>query len=180
MNYYEILGVKTNATEAEIRTGYIRESLKWHPDRQQQQDSSTAASTAQFQKVADAYFVLSDKERRVAYDSEQSFVFDAPVNPIAIFGEIFNDLMVPEVPNPSYWWQPIGTVSGVMLGFIVLNVPGAIMGGYYGNRAGKVRDMKGVSVYDAYCKLSTERRQEILSNLGKKFLSAAISSSVSS
>jgi hypothetical protein len=64
-----------------------------------------------------------------------------------------------------------------MLGFIVLNVPGAIIGGYYGSRAGKVRDMKGVSVYDAYCKLSTERRQEILSNLGKKFLTAAISSS---
>ena len=67
-----------------------------------------------------------------------------------------------------------------MLGFIVLNVPGAIIGGYYGNRAGKVRDMKGVSVYDAYCKLSTERRQEILANLGKKFLTAAISAGSSS
>jgi len=64
-----------------------------------------------------------------------------------------------------------------MLGFIVLNVPGAIIGGYYGNRSGKVRDMKGVSVYDAYCKLSASRRQEILSNLGKKFLTVAISSS---
>jgi hypothetical protein len=58
--------------------------------------------------------------------------------------------------------------------FIVLNVPGAFVGGYYGNRAGKVRDMKGVSVYEAFSKLSHEKRNEILGNLGKKFLSAAI------
>ncbi|KAJ3304332.1 hypothetical protein HDV03_002947 [Kappamyces sp. JEL0829] len=169
-NYYDVLGVKKNATEAEIRTAYIRESLKTHPDRNDAPDA-----TVQFQSVADAYYVLSDKERRTAYDSEMAFKFDEPVNPITVFGEMFNDLMVPEVPNPSYFWQPIGTISGIMMGFIVLNVPGAVIGGYYGNRAGKIRDMKGVSVYEAYCKLSHEKRQEILANLGKKFFTTAIS-----
>jgi hypothetical protein len=50
-----------------------------------------------------------------------------------------------------------------------------LIGGYYGNRMGKVRDMKGVSVYEAFGKLSQEKRGEILSSLGKKFFSTAIS-----
>ncbi len=111
MNFYEILGVKHNATEVEIRQGYIKESLKWHPDRNPDEDAKT-----KFQQVAEAYLVLSDPERRKSYDDEQLFKFDEPVNPINVFAEMFNDLMVPEVPNPSYFWQPIGTMSGVMLG----------------------------------------------------------------
>ncbi|KAJ3349181.1 hypothetical protein HDU91_006416 [Kappamyces sp. JEL0680] len=155
-NYYDVLGVKKNATEAEIRTAYIRESLKTHPDRNDAPDA-----TVQFQSVADAYYVLSDKERRTAYDSEMAFKFDEPVNPITVFGEMFNDLMVPEVPNPSYFWQPIGTISGIMMGQVLAD--------------SSIRDMKGVSVYEAYCKLSHEKRQEILANLGKKFFTTAIS-----
>ncbi|KAI8901067.1 DnaJ domain-containing protein [Globomyces pollinis-pini] len=167
--YYEVLGVTPKATENEIRTGYIRESLQFHPDRNPAPDA-----TERFQEVANAYYVLSDKDRRAAYDLENTFSFDEKINPIDIFAEMFNDLMVPEVPNPSYFWQPIGSVAGVMLGFIVLNIPGAIAGGYYGNRAGKVRDMKGVSVYEAFSKLTDERRHEILDTLGKKFFTAAI------
>jgi hypothetical protein len=55
----------------------------------------------------------------MAYDSSMNFQFDKPVNPLTVFAEIFNDLMVPEVPNPSYFWQPIGTISGLMMGFVV-------------------------------------------------------------
>jgi DnaJ-class molecular chaperone len=75
--------------------------LKFHPDR----NTTDPNATANFQKIADAYYVLADKERRTKYDSENSFEFEQQVNPIAIFAEMFNDLMVPEVPNPSYWWQ---------------------------------------------------------------------------
>jgi DnaJ-class molecular chaperone len=144
--------------------------LKNHPDR-----NSSPAATKQFQEIANAYHVLSDTEKRQKYDTENAIAFD-PVDPIKVFAEIFNDLMIPEVPNPSYWYQPLGTAAGAMFGFIVLNVPGAFIGGYYGNRAGKVRDMKGVSVYEAFSKLSTEKRNEILGSLSKKFLSAAIKS----
>ncbi|KAJ3269365.1 hypothetical protein HDV01_001479 [Terramyces sp. JEL0728] len=168
-DYYQVLGIPKNATEAQIREAYIRESLTYHPDRNSSEDA-----TVRFQEIANAYFVLSDKERRLQYDEENHFNFTSSVNPIQIFSEMFNDLMVPEVPNPSYFWQPIGSVAGVMLGFIVLNVPGAVIGGYYGNKAGKVRDMKGVSVYEAYTKLSHEKRHEIMGNLGKKFLTATL------
>ena len=168
-SHYEVLGVSQNATENEIRTGYIRESLTFHPDR-----NPDPEATERFQEIANAYFVLSDPDRRKEYDLNQNLDLPQGVNPLGLFGDMFNDLMIPEVPNPSYFWQPVGTVAGVMLGFICLNVPGAVMGGYYGNRAGKVRDMKGVSVYEAFSKLSQERRYEILGNLSKKFLSVAI------
>ena len=87
--------------------------------------------------------------------------------------------MVPEVPNPSYFWEPVGKVAGVMLGFIVLNVPGSVIGYYYGGKAGKVRDMKGVSVYDAFSKLSSEKRAAILSDLGKKFIATSVGGAIS-
>lgn len=168
-NYYEVLGVTSKATETEIRNGYIAQSLKYHPDK-----NSDHSAKAKFQEVANAYYVLSGKDRRSKYDQDNNIVIDQSVNPITIFAELFNDLMIPEVPNPSYWYQPLGTAAGSMLGFIFLNIPGAVIGGYYGNRAGKVRDMKGTSVYEAYTKLSNEKRSEILNNIGKKFLTTAI------
>ena len=96
------------------------------------------------------------------------------MNPFTIFAEIFDDLLVPEVPNPTYFWQPLGSVSGAVMGFIVFNIPGAVIGGYYGSRMGKVRDMKGVSVYEAFSRLSSQKRQEILTQIGKKFFTTAI------
>jgi DnaJ-class molecular chaperone len=52
-NFYDILGVKKNATETDIRSAYIRESLKSHPDRNDSPDA-----TIEFQQVANAYYVL--------------------------------------------------------------------------------------------------------------------------
>jgi hypothetical protein len=63
---------------------------------------------------------------------------------------------------------------GTTLSVFLLNIPGAVIRGSYGNRAGKVRDMKGTSFYEAYTKLSNDKRNEILNNLGKKFLTTAI------
>jgi len=64
-DYYAILGVSRTAATEEIRTAYKRESLRTHPDRLA---NATAAekrkATERFQVIADAYFVLSDPERR--------------------------------------------------------------------------------------------------------------------
>jgi curved DNA-binding protein CbpA len=167
-NYYNLLGVTPGASDNEIRQGFIRESLKFHPDRNPNPDA-----THVFQEIATAYYVLSDKERRALYDNEQAL--DVQVNPIQVFAQVFDDLLVPEVPNPVYFYQPLGTAAGAMLGFIFLNIPGALIGGYYGNRMGKVRDMKGTSVYDAFAKMSQEKRTEVLGSFAKKFIQTSIS-----
>ncbi|KAJ1565767.1 hypothetical protein HK405_011647 [Cladochytrium tenue] len=179
-DYYAVLQLPadgTGVTEDQIRQAYIRESLRWHPDR-----NPDERATERFQQVAQAYYVLSDAERRAAYDRARraggktaAQPGDEAVDPAAVFGSVFDELLVPEVPNPVWFWQPIGATAGVALGFIILNIPGAIFGYYTGSRLGKVRDMKGVSVYEAFAKLGKEKKAEILSHIATKmFKSAAI------
>ncbi len=60
------------------------------------------------------------------------------------------------------------------MGFIIFNIPGAILGYYFGSRAGKVRDMKGVCVYEAFNSLPLERRGAILADIAKKVIGTAI------
>ncbi|KAJ3096726.1 hypothetical protein HDU97_005617 [Phlyctochytrium planicorne] len=172
-DYYATLNVDETATDDQIRQAYIKESLRWHPDR-----NSDPNATAKFQEVAQAYYVLSDKDRRSSYDrarkADQKFTSDEKVDPAQMFGNIFDELLIPEVPNPVWFWQPIGGAAGSVLGFIVFNIPGAVFGYWMGNKMGKVRDMKGVSVYEAFSKLGKEKKAEILSHLAKKMFSSAI------
>ena len=63
-DYYQILGVKRNASEDEIQKAYRKLARRHHPDLAD--DKNTAKE--QFQKVQNAYDVLSDKKKRQLYD----------------------------------------------------------------------------------------------------------------
>ncbi|KZT57393.1 DnaJ-domain-containing protein [Calocera cornea HHB12733] len=68
----------------------------------------------------------------------------------ATFTSVFEDLLRPEVASHVPWWTYVGSVSGAGLGYIIANVPGAMMGAYAGNRLGKIRDAKGKSVAQVF------------------------------
>ncbi|KAL4951203.1 DnaJ domain-containing protein [Aspergillus filifer] len=72
-DYYKILGVSTDATQADIRRAYKRESLKSHPDRVPESSPEKAARTRKFQEINDAYYTLSDDSRRREYDTRRTF-----------------------------------------------------------------------------------------------------------
>ena len=68
-NFYEILGVSKDATEPEIKKAYKKLALVEHPDRKPQLEEAQKEATTNFQEIVNAYEVLSDPDRRTAYDN---------------------------------------------------------------------------------------------------------------
>ena len=62
--YYEILGINKTATEVEIKAAYRKLAIQYHPDKNP--DNSEAEE--KFKECAEAYSVLSDSQKRAAYD----------------------------------------------------------------------------------------------------------------
>ena len=95
-DYYEVLNVEKNASEAELKKSYRRLAMKYHPDRNP--DSKEAEE--KFKEAKEAYEILSDPKKRAAYDQ----FGHAGVDPSAgaggagasnfgdVFGDIFGDI----------------------------------------------------------------------------------------
>lgn len=63
-DYYEILGVKKTASEAELKKAYRDLAKKYHPDK----NKGNKEAEGRFKEISEAYAVLSDKDKRDQYD----------------------------------------------------------------------------------------------------------------
>ena len=96
-DFYKLLGVNKNASEAEIKKSYRKMAMKFHPDRN---TGEPEKAEKKFKAVKEAYEVLSDQKKRSAYDQFGHAGVDQSVgggghgaeNFGDIFGDVFGDI----------------------------------------------------------------------------------------
>ena len=71
-DYYEVLGVPKNASEQDIKKAYRSMAKKYHPDR----NKDNPEADAKFKEVQEANEVLSDPQKRAAYDQYGHAAFE--------------------------------------------------------------------------------------------------------
>lgn len=102
-DYYDVLGVKKNATKQEMKSAYRKLAKKYHPDM----NKDNPSAEQMFKEITEAYNVLSDDEKRKLYDQFGHAAFDGNMgentgsggrtgfhfegNMDDIFGDIFGD-----------------------------------------------------------------------------------------
>ena len=91
-DYYSILGVKKEASAAEIKKAYRKLAMKYHPDH----TKGDKSAEEKFKKISEAYAVLSDKDKRKEYDTFGSEGFHQRFSQEDIFrgfdfGDIFRE-----------------------------------------------------------------------------------------
>ncbi len=95
-DFYKLLGVEKNASDAEIKKSYRRMAMKFHPDRNK---DAPEKAEEKFKKVKQAYEILSDSKKRAAYDQFGHAGVDQSAGGgfgggggSADFGDIFGDV----------------------------------------------------------------------------------------
>jgi molecular chaperone DnaJ len=95
-DYYEVLGVSRDVSDQELKSAYRKQALRYHPDR----NPGDHAAEEKFKQASEAYQVLSDADKRAAYDryghaGAQGFggsPFAGGVDIGDIFGDLFGEM----------------------------------------------------------------------------------------
>lgn len=88
-DYYEVLGVERSATEVELKASFRKLAMQHHPDR----NPNDKQAEIRFKEINEAYQILSDGQKRAAYDRYGHQAFAQGENAGPGFGPDFSDFM---------------------------------------------------------------------------------------
>ena len=84
MDYYKILDVSKEATDAEIKKSYRKLAKENHPDK--------GGDAEKFKQISGAYEVLSNKDKRYQYDNYGKYEGSVSINPFELFESMFGGI----------------------------------------------------------------------------------------
>lgn len=125
-NYYDVLGLRKNASNKDIKKAYHKLALKWHPDKHaNKSDDKKKEAENKFKEINEAYEILGNPEKRKKYDihgkrffseNESGYQFH---NANDIFRQVFEEFSFNGMPKTSF---PFGGIHGMPGQGIRINV----------------------------------------------------------
>lgn len=103
VDYYNILKVHRNATEEDLKRGYRRLAMIWHPDKN---PNNKKEAEAKFKQISEAYDVLSDPQKRQIYDLYGEEALKSGQVPPPPAGHRGGPQHHQNHPNPSFRFNP--------------------------------------------------------------------------
>ena len=76
-DYYEVLGVPKDASESDIKKAYRKAAMKYHPDKfANSSEAEKKDAEEKFKEINEAYEILSDAQKKAAYDQYGHAAFE--------------------------------------------------------------------------------------------------------
>lgn len=101
-DYYDILGIQRNATDTQIKQAYRKLAFQYHPDKSKDKESIKI-----FRDISNAYAILSNPQKRMAYDTYglTGKEGDDMIDPLQLFRSLFNVDFTRDLNENYYYYS---------------------------------------------------------------------------